>query len=107
MGRRARQPRPLLFSPRAAHEAAKLTPIRWPLGPYPDVLATEGEPRQERDHRDEVDARTIDDYWTQAVEKLAFVHTNFALEPRDRDALMHGDAVLLAMISERLEAAED
>ena len=52
------------------------------------------------------------DYWTQAVEKLAAVHRGFAMDAETRTALMRGDAVLLAVISETLaeprpEAADD
>lgn len=42
------------------------------------------------------------DYWTQAVEKLAAVHRGFAMDAVTRTALMRGDAVLLAIISETL-----
>lgn len=42
------------------------------------------------------------DYWTQAVEKLAVVHRGFAMNAQTRTALMRGDAVLLAIISETL-----
>ena len=44
------------------------------------------------------------DYWTQAVEKLAAVHRGFAMDEGTRTALMRGDAVLLAIISETLVA---
>jgi hypothetical protein len=44
----------------------------------------------------------VGDYWTQAVEKLAAVHRGFALDADTRTALMRGDAVLLAIISEAL-----
>jgi hypothetical protein len=52
------------------------------------------------------------DYWTQAVEKLAAVHRSFAMNAETRTALMRGDAVLLAILSETLsesppEAARD
>jgi hypothetical protein len=46
----------------------------------------------------------VGDYWTQAVEKLAAVHRGFALDAETRTALMRGDAVLLAIISEALVA---
>jgi hypothetical protein len=46
----------------------------------------------------------VGDYWTQAVEKLAAVHRGFALDAEARTALMRGDAVLLAIISEALVA---
>ena len=42
------------------------------------------------------------DYWTQAVEKLAAVHRGFVMDAQTRTALMRGDAVLLAVISETL-----
>ncbi len=45
---------------------------------------------------------TIDDYWTQAVEKLAIVHRGFAMDADTRATLMRGDAVVLAVISELL-----
>ena len=44
------------------------------------------------------------DYWTQAVLKLATVHRGFAMDAETRTALMRGDAVLLAIISETLVA---
>jgi len=44
------------------------------------------------------------DYWTQAVEKLAAVHRGFAMNAETRTALMRGDAVLLAILSETLSA---
>lgn len=50
------------------------------------------------------DSMTLDDYWTQALEKLATVHRSFAMEPERREELMRGDAVLLAVLSELLEA---
>jgi hypothetical protein len=51
--------------------------------------------------RDE--SMTIDDYWTQAVEKLAAVHRSFAMDADTRAQLMRGDAALLALVSESLE----
>jgi hypothetical protein len=50
------------------------------------------------------DEMKVGDYWTQAVEKLAAVHRGFALDAETRTALMRGDAVLLAIISEALVA---
>lgn len=51
-----------------------------------------------------VDDVKAGDYWTQAVEKLAAVHRGFAMNAETRTALMRGDAVLLAIISEALVA---
>lgn len=51
--------------------------------------------------RDDVKAG---DYWTQAIEKLAAVHRGFGMDAETRTALMRGDAVLLAIISETLVA---
>jgi hypothetical protein len=48
------------------------------------------------------DQMKIGDYWTQAVEKLATVHRSFAMDAQTRTALMRGDGVLLAIISETL-----
>ncbi|MBV8160499.1 MAG: hypothetical protein JO265_06210 [Acidimicrobiia bacterium] len=48
------------------------------------------------------DDLTIDDYWTQAVEKVATVHRHFAASAEDRAHLARGDGVLLAVVSERL-----
>lgn len=48
------------------------------------------------------DDMKIGDYWTQAVEKLATVHGSFAMDAPTRTALMRGDGVLLAIISETL-----
>jgi hypothetical protein len=48
------------------------------------------------------DDMKIGDYWTQAVEKLATVHRSFAMDAETRTALMSGDGVLLAIISETL-----
>ncbi|MDX6581884.1 MAG: L-tyrosine peroxygenase [Solirubrobacterales bacterium] len=50
------------------------------------------------------DSITLDDYWTQALEKLATVHSGFAMGASQRDELMRGDAALLAVISELFEA---
>ena len=50
------------------------------------------------------DSITLDDYWTQALEKLATVHSRFAMGATQRDELMRGDAALLAVLSELLEA---
>lgn len=50
-------------------------------------------------------AMTLDAYWTQALEKFAAVHRSFALEPSARAELMRGDATVLAVLSELLEAA--
>ncbi len=47
---------------------------------------------------------TLDEYWTQALEKLATVHSGFAIGAGQRDELMRGDAALLAVVSELLEA---
>ena len=47
---------------------------------------------------------TLDDYWTQALEKLATLHSGFAIGATQREELMRGDAALLAVISELLEA---
>ena len=49
------------------------------------------------------DDMKIGDYWTQTVEKLATVHRSFAMDAETRTALMRGDGVLLAIISETLE----
>jgi hypothetical protein len=48
------------------------------------------------------DEMKIGDYWTQAVEKLATVHRSFAMDAQTRTALMRGDGVLLAIVSETL-----
>jgi hypothetical protein len=50
------------------------------------------------------DSVTLDDYWTQALEKLAALHAGFAMTAEHRDELMRGDAALLAVLSELLEA---
>lgn len=50
------------------------------------------------------DAMKIGDYWTQALAKLATVHRSFAMDAHTRAALMHGDGVLLAIVSEMLAA---
>lgn len=47
-------------------------------------------------------AMGLGDYWTQAVEKLATVHRSFELDAPTRSALMRGDAVVLAILSEAL-----
>ncbi len=39
----------------------------------------------------------------QALEKLATVHSSFAMEASRRDELIRGDAALLAVLSELLE----
>ena len=49
------------------------------------------------------DSLTLDDYWTQALEKLAAVHHGFTMTAEQRGQLMRGDAVLLAVVSELLE----
>ncbi len=49
------------------------------------------------------DSLTLDDYWTQALEKLAAVHHGFTMTAEQRGELMRGDAVLLAILSELLE----
>jgi hypothetical protein len=46
---------------------------------------------------------TLDEYWTQALEKLATVHSSFAMGPTQRDELMRGDAAVLAVVSELFE----
>jgi len=50
------------------------------------------------------DSITLDEFWTQALEKLATVHSGFSLESEQREELMRGDAVLIAVLSELLEA---
>lgn len=50
---------------------------------------------------------TIDDYWTQALGKLATVHHRFAMDAPTRAELMRGDAAVLAILSERLEGEDD
>lgn len=50
------------------------------------------------------DSMTLDEFWTQALEKLATVHSSFAMGAAQREELMRGDAVVLAVLSERLEA---
>ncbi len=52
------------------------------------------------------DTMKIGDYWTQAITKLATVHRSFAMDADTRTALMRGDGVLLAIISEALEDGE-
>jgi hypothetical protein len=52
------------------------------------------------------DDMKIGDYWTQAVEKLATVHRSFAMDAETRTALMRGDGVLLAIVSETLAEPE-
>jgi hypothetical protein len=49
------------------------------------------------------DELTIDEYWTQLVEKLAFAHSHLAMRGGHRADLMRGDATLLAIVSERLD----
>jgi hypothetical protein len=48
------------------------------------------------------DSITLDDYWTQALEKLATVHTGFVMDPKPRAELMRGDAVVMAILSDLL-----
>ena len=47
---------------------------------------------------------TLDDYWTQMLEKLGAVHAGFALDAERREELMIGDAALVRMASEALES---
>jgi hypothetical protein len=47
---------------------------------------------------------TLDDYWTQILEKLAAVHAGFALDAERREELIIGDAALVRMASESLES---
>ncbi len=49
------------------------------------------------------DSIGIDEYWTQALEKLATVHRSFSMKPKRRAELMRGDATLLGILS-RLES---
>jgi hypothetical protein len=48
---------------------------------------------------------TLDEYWTQALEKLATLHSGFAIGATQREELIRGDAALLAVLSELLESA--
>lgn len=47
---------------------------------------------------------TLDEYWTQMCEKLASVHSGFAMDAEKREELMVGDAALVRMASQLLEA---
>jgi hypothetical protein len=50
------------------------------------------------------DDMTLDAYWIQALEKLALAHSRFAMDASTREELMVGDASLLGIVSELLEA---
>lgn len=48
---------------------------------------------------------TLDEYWTQAVEKLALAHAHLPLHGAHRAELIRGDAALLEIVSERVDRA--
>lgn len=47
---------------------------------------------------------SLDEYWTQMLEKLALVHAGFAMDAARREELIIGDAALAGIVSEFLEA---